>query len=626
MNTIKCPHCGTEYEVEKQDMYHYTKCEVCGKGFVVGATSSLLAESSTVHSSSGNQMMARGTKPQPRGSAVPRSRPFANINKTTASQNSRQQKLGNANAVMWFSIGGACLALVIALAVAFATRSSRHGKGKTFAASEVVAHAEEVVQNDDRAPTASDVVAEEKKEDYISKLIQEADAGGVLAEVSQCELGDMPEDECKEYMAGSEYGKVEYGDVATLAKRTQGSIGLIGNVLKGRNPLELFHFGDKPTQELKEKDGNRIVQYVIQDFLGIQRMTLGYTKKGTLFSICFVSENDHYSATESDSRVSKLMQLCDEWCDGIEWELGKQEHDGRKFAIGRIKLTSDMVENGSLEKHNYRDMVFSIIPTRGERNVVGLQVNLIDKRRRRLESDYLDVDIRRPIKVLDSQYTEKKEWLREQLNSHGLREHQFFRKYECGQLYAFDYLIKKSIYTDREYVGYISIILDNGVLKVSGDLAIDEDYAEEIIIAKLMAFSKEFEGIDGEIDDYRPIGPGGDIRLPCPLCHGNKSKADACRECWNKTRKQNSGLISLSKSEFRDKFNAYKEYYRMRVAPSGWHGKPKQNRPKTQPLPPLHEEYVPTKEEAKAIAESDRRSRKLMKERQDAKGKRYRQR
>ena len=34
---IKCPHCGTEYEVEKKDMYRYTTCEACGKGFVVGA-------------------------------------------------------------------------------------------------------------------------------------------------------------------------------------------------------------------------------------------------------------------------------------------------------------------------------------------------------------------------------------------------------------------------------------------------------------------------------------------------------------------------------------------------------------------------------------------------------------
>ncbi len=38
---IKCSHCGTDYEVEEKDMYRYTKCEVCGKGFVIGATKSL---------------------------------------------------------------------------------------------------------------------------------------------------------------------------------------------------------------------------------------------------------------------------------------------------------------------------------------------------------------------------------------------------------------------------------------------------------------------------------------------------------------------------------------------------------------------------------------------------------
>ena len=35
---IKCPHCGTEYEVEQKDMYRYAQCEVCGKGFVIGTT------------------------------------------------------------------------------------------------------------------------------------------------------------------------------------------------------------------------------------------------------------------------------------------------------------------------------------------------------------------------------------------------------------------------------------------------------------------------------------------------------------------------------------------------------------------------------------------------------------
>lgn len=35
---IKCPHCETEYEVEKKDFGKYVTCESCGKGFVVGTT------------------------------------------------------------------------------------------------------------------------------------------------------------------------------------------------------------------------------------------------------------------------------------------------------------------------------------------------------------------------------------------------------------------------------------------------------------------------------------------------------------------------------------------------------------------------------------------------------------
>lgn len=33
---IKCPHCGTEYEVADEDFGRFVKCEICGKGFVVG--------------------------------------------------------------------------------------------------------------------------------------------------------------------------------------------------------------------------------------------------------------------------------------------------------------------------------------------------------------------------------------------------------------------------------------------------------------------------------------------------------------------------------------------------------------------------------------------------------------
>lgn len=34
---IKCPHCETEYEVERNDIGRFTTCESCGKGFVIGA-------------------------------------------------------------------------------------------------------------------------------------------------------------------------------------------------------------------------------------------------------------------------------------------------------------------------------------------------------------------------------------------------------------------------------------------------------------------------------------------------------------------------------------------------------------------------------------------------------------
>jgi len=34
---IKCPQCGMEYEVDKNDFGRFVTCQSCGKGFVVGA-------------------------------------------------------------------------------------------------------------------------------------------------------------------------------------------------------------------------------------------------------------------------------------------------------------------------------------------------------------------------------------------------------------------------------------------------------------------------------------------------------------------------------------------------------------------------------------------------------------
>ena len=37
---IKCPHCGTEYDIDKSEYGRYVKCEICGKGFVAGTSAS----------------------------------------------------------------------------------------------------------------------------------------------------------------------------------------------------------------------------------------------------------------------------------------------------------------------------------------------------------------------------------------------------------------------------------------------------------------------------------------------------------------------------------------------------------------------------------------------------------
>lgn len=345
------------------------------------------------------------------------------------------------------------------------------------------------------------------------------------------------------------------------------------NVIKDKNPLSIFHFGDKPRNRLVEKDGCRMVQYEIKNFLGIQSMTLGYTRKGSLFSICFDSTNDHYSSAESDIRVSKLMQLCDEWCEGIEWKLGKQEHDGRKFAIGRINSTSSLStvpgEDGKYKverKYNYQDMVFSIMPTRGERNVVGLQVKLVDNRRRRLETDYLSLDVRRPLKISDAQYNMAKQYLREQFKSNCFHECQVSRDFDKDGLYSYSYSFERHLEDDHRRA---SISIESGVLEIGG-MPIVEDYAEKLINAKIIVMNKEFEGIDGTIHDYRPLGPGAEINLPCPVCRGRKSEQRPRCECWKRGLDRNTGEISISRSNFKQKFQDYKKYYRNRKAPQGW--------------------------------------------------------
>lgn len=36
---VSCPHCKTKYEVTNKELYRYSKCAICGKGFIVGTAS-----------------------------------------------------------------------------------------------------------------------------------------------------------------------------------------------------------------------------------------------------------------------------------------------------------------------------------------------------------------------------------------------------------------------------------------------------------------------------------------------------------------------------------------------------------------------------------------------------------
>ena len=88
---IKCPHCGVSYEVEKEEMYRYTICSECGKGFVVGATSRLLP-SDTQSASAINAASAK-----PHASSASRIDPASRSRQAAGSGNLRSTRIPTDN-------------------------------------------------------------------------------------------------------------------------------------------------------------------------------------------------------------------------------------------------------------------------------------------------------------------------------------------------------------------------------------------------------------------------------------------------------------------------------------------------------------------------------------------------
>lgn len=207
---IKCPHCGAEYEVEKKDMYHYTTCEVCGKGFVIGATTSLLSSDESAAPASRQAASRMSVAPASSRASVPRSRPFAGkIGNGASRPSAPSSKFNWRNPFVWISIAGMCLIsmLIVMVVVLYTSSHAKDAKMKAMLSTSYDGPKHVATQKSmeftetEASTTVTEAPLEDvetvqirepivKDDDYISKLIKDANAGDPLSAVSQNELGD----------------------------------------------------------------------------------------------------------------------------------------------------------------------------------------------------------------------------------------------------------------------------------------------------------------------------------------------------------------------------------------------------------------------------------------------------
>lgn len=320
--------------------------------------------------------------------------------------------------------------------------------------------------------------------------------------------------------------------------------------------LDRFRFSTKPEVELSDSGS---CEYEISGFHDIQKAVLSYTSKGRLYAIRLISTDDHYSSVESDIRVSKLMQLIDEQFENIKWDISSDEHDGRKVAFGTKKmLRMDKTDNSE-------DKVFRIIPTRSKQNKVGLFVEMVDNRLRRLDDDYATTDIRVPFRVQFATAGSAASWLREQYKLNGLEEITFERKYSFEKKYDYYLRLQRLEGNMLDIVRDIHICLYDGVLMTWSNIGtafdmgtkelkapIEDDYAEKLIMARIRQAAYEFEGIEGRIYAIQSY-----VELPCPKCHGLPTRQNGRCECWSDRLGENLGRVTIKKEYFDADFADY---------------------------------------------------------------------
>jgi len=403
---ITCPHCRTEYDAEESEYGRFVKCEICGRGFVVGQSQSASlknlqhpSDTDSRDGQNGNPMRllrekilnfkwvwpcivvilftvkwhnqfhrerdGRRTSPsaicpicwynrssQGRVAGVLVSQKDVLHNRPRSAGQRLMEDAENGDAVAQFNLGK-CYAI---------------GEGVEQDMSKAVMWIRKAAEQGfvDAQGALGGFYAvgrgvEKDSEEAVKWFHRAAEQGDDKA---QCALGS-----CYVFGEGVEKNideatrwlrkAAEQGD-ATAQEALQKLKNMktpVSSSVSG-NPLRRFRFGESGTCMHNSMR--------LSGFYGFEKISLGYTSRKRLFSICLTA------CESSDSMVRALMEECDIFYSGIRWKEDRN-YKGELFAVGRRRDSQGRVE-----------LLVSIIPQpsndeeRIQANIINYDVKRID--------------------------------------------------------------------------------------------------------------------------------------------------------------------------------------------------------------------------------------------------------
>lgn len=235
---IKCPHCGTEYEIDKSEYGRYAQCEVCGKGFVIGATTSRLSSAKKTMSAVRQSASRVSSSPTSSVSSVSCSRPFAGkIGNGAARPFAPSSNFKWLNPFAWGSVACACLLVMVVFSFALTSKSTRNRKVRNGVR---VAQVEDVERN---GTTTS--IGEVKEDSAFSAVEPAVAAKNIQVFSSQTSesvqrIKNEPAETQSDAANGDESVAASDNDVKTEK-----------NIIQAKNPLGLFKFGDARNPQME---------------------------------------------------------------------------------------------------------------------------------------------------------------------------------------------------------------------------------------------------------------------------------------------------------------------------------------------------------------------------------------